>query len=57
MSAKEAAGGGYESFSGPWSRLLHRHELEKARGVIAAQLMSKRLPVVDAPEHVYGPVA
>lgn len=41
LIAKEAAGGGYESFSGRWSGLLHRRELEKARGVIAAQLMSK----------------
>jgi CBS domain-containing protein len=41
LIAKEAAGGGYDSSSGPWSGLLHRHELEKARGVTAAQLMSK----------------
>ena len=51
------------SVSGPWSGLLHRHELEKARGVTAAQLMSgpaarDRLDHLSAPPvHVFGPLA
>jgi acetate kinase len=40
LIAKEALEAGYESQPGPLSGLLHRHELEKARGVTAAALMT-----------------
>jgi CBS domain-containing protein len=56
LIAKEAAGGGYDSFSGPWSGLLRRHELEKARGVTAAQLMSKPA-VIAGPDDTVSHVA
>jgi CBS domain-containing protein len=56
LIAKEAAGGGYDSSSGPWSGLLHRHELEKARGVTAAQLMSKPA-VIAGPDDTVSHVA
>jgi CBS-domain-containing membrane protein len=41
LIAKEAAAGDDQGYTGPLAGLLHRHELEKARGVTAGELMSK----------------
>src|ERR1700744_2236786 len=41
LIAKEAAAGDGQEYTGPLVGLLHRHELEKARGVTAGELMSK----------------
>lgn len=41
LIAKEAAAGDGQDYTGPLAGLLHRHELEKARGVTAGQLMSE----------------
>jgi CBS domain-containing protein len=40
LMAKEALEAGYEGYPGPLPGLLHRRELEKARGATAADLMS-----------------
>jgi CBS domain-containing protein len=40
LIAKAAVESAYESQPGPLSGLLHRHELEKARGLTAAELMT-----------------
>jgi CBS domain-containing protein len=41
LIAKEAVSGDGQNYTGPLAGLLHRHELEKARGVTAGELMSK----------------
>jgi CBS domain-containing protein len=41
LIAKEALVAGYEKHPGPLSGLLHRRELEKAKGVTAAELMTQ----------------
>jgi CBS domain-containing protein len=41
LIAKEAAAGNGQDYTGPLAGLLHRHELEKARGITAGELMSK----------------
>jgi len=56
LIAKEALEGGYESHAGPLSGLLHRHDLEKARGATAGELMS-RPPVTVAPEDLVSHAA
>jgi CBS domain-containing protein len=41
LIAKEAISGEDQNFTGPLAGLLHRHELEKAMGVTAVELMTK----------------
>jgi len=41
LIAKEAVAGSGQDYSGPLAGLLHRHELEKARGVTAGEFMTK----------------
>jgi CBS-domain-containing membrane protein len=49
LIAKEAMAADGPDFTGPLAGLLHRHELEKARGVTARELMTKP-PVTVSPE-------
>jgi CBS-domain-containing membrane protein len=41
LLAKEAVAGDSQNFTGPLAGLLHRQELEKARGVTAGELMTR----------------
>lgn len=41
LIAKEATSGEAQNFTGPLAGLLHRHELEKANGVTAGELMTR----------------
>lgn len=59
LMAKEALEAGYETNPGPLSGLLHRRDLEKARGATAGELMS-RPPVTVRPDdlgHLEGVAA
>ena len=56
LIAKEALEGGYESHPGPLSGLLHRRDLEKARGATAGELMS-RPPVTVQPDDLVSHAA
>ena len=56
LIAKEALEGGYESHPGPLSGLLHRRDLEKARGATAGELMS-RPPVTVRPDDLVSHAA
>jgi CBS-domain-containing membrane protein len=49
LLAKEAVAGDGQNFTGPLAGLLHRQELEKARGVTADELMT-RPPVTVGPD-------
>ena len=51
LIAKEAVSGD-QSFTGPLAGLLHRHELEKARGATAVELMTKPPVTVRAEDPV-----
>jgi len=48
LIAKEAVAGDGQDYTGPLAGLLHRHELEKARGVTAGELMTKPPVTVHA---------
>ena len=56
LIAKEALEAGYETHPGPLSGLLHRHDLEKARGATAGELMS-RPPVTVRPDELVSHAA
>ncbi len=60
LIAKEAAAGDGQAYTGPLAGLLRRHELDKARGVTAGELMSKppmtiglEDPVAEAAQVMY----
>ena len=52
LIAKEAVSGDGPSFTGPLAGLLHRQELEKARGVTAGELMTKPPVTVRAEDPI-----
>jgi CBS domain-containing protein len=52
LIAKEAVSGDGQNYTGPLAGLLHRHELEKARGVTAGELMTKPPVTVGAGDTV-----
>ena len=52
LIAKEAIAGDGQNFTGPLAGLLHRHELEKAQGVTAGELMTKPPVTVRAEDPV-----
>jgi CBS domain-containing protein len=52
LIAKEAVAGDGQDYTGPLAGLLHRHELEKARGVTAGELMTKPPVTVHAEDLV-----
>ena len=52
LIAKEAVAGDGQDYTGPLAGLLHRHELEKARGVTAGELMTKPPVTVHAEDPV-----
>src|ERR1700761_574745 len=52
LIAKEAMAGDGQDYTGPLAGLLHRHELEKARGVTAGELMTKPPVTVRAEDPV-----
>jgi len=56
LIAKEALEAGYETHPGPLSGLLHGHDLEKARGATAGELMS-RPPVTVRPDELVSHAA
>jgi CBS domain-containing protein len=56
LIAKEALEAGYETDPGPLSGLLHRRDLEKARGATAGELMS-RPPVTVRPDDLVSHAA
>ena len=56
LIAKEAVAGDGQNFTGPLAGLLHRHELEKARGVTAGELMTKP-PVTVGPDDLVSHAA
>ena len=52
LIAKEAVAGDGQDYTGPLAGLLHRRELEKARGVTAGELMTKPPVTVHAEDLV-----
>ena len=52
LIAKEAMAGDGQNYTGPLAGLLHRHELEKARGVTAYELMTKPPVTVRAEDPI-----
>lgn len=56
LIAKEAVSGNGQNYTGPLAGLLHRHELEKAKGVTATELMTGP-PVTVGPDDLVSHAA